>query len=228
MSLWCQVSCVLSNVTSLRYVLANPTVSLHSLSAPQSRSMSTKYFAESGEHTLIRSVRPITSGFEENLKCPISSFNVLSLWKEEGGTHFHSLSPALAREPGFASLLIHSILNRCFAMSWTVTRPGSSLTPHLDPQRPPQPSVTTSQVLWAGKFQSPWLTVQEISSRLRVAAKRCMGTHASLEEHPTGKKSSYEISIFWGTKYLYFLEQLKLISKPGKIKDNVIFSAQEA
>ena len=30
-------------------------------------------------NTLIRSVRPITSGFEENLKCPISSFNVLSL-----------------------------------------------------------------------------------------------------------------------------------------------------
>lgn len=91
---------------------------------------------------------------------------------EEGGTHFHSLSPALE---GFASLLIHSILNRCFAMSWTVTRPGSSLTPHLDPQRPPRPSVTTSQVLWAGKFQSPWLGVQEISSRLRVAAKRCIG-----------------------------------------------------
>ena len=108
--------CVLSNVSSLRYVLANPTVSLHSLSAPQSRSMSTQYFAESGEHTLIRSVRPITSGFEENLKCPISSFNVLSLWKEEGGTHFHSLSPALAGVR-FTSLLIHSILNRCFAMS---------------------------------------------------------------------------------------------------------------
>ena len=64
---------------------------------------------------------------------------------EEGGTHFHSLSPALA------SLFIHWILNRCFAVSWTVTRPGSSLTPHLEPQRPAWPSVTTSQVLWPRK-----------------------------------------------------------------------------
>ena len=40
--------CVLSNVTTLRCVLANPSVSLHSLAASQSRSMSTKYFGRMG------------------------------------------------------------------------------------------------------------------------------------------------------------------------------------
>ena len=73
------------------------------------------------------------------------------------------------------------------AVSWTVTRPGSSLTPHLDPQRPPWPSVTTSQVLWAGKFQSPWLRVQEIWSRLCVAAKHWLsciiGSRVTSSQH---------------------------------------------
>ena len=40
--------CVLRNVTTLRCVLANPSVSLHSLAASQSRSMSTKYFGRMG------------------------------------------------------------------------------------------------------------------------------------------------------------------------------------
>ena len=94
--------------------------------------------------------RHITSGFEENLKCPISSFNVLSLCfvpTQWGRGNPFSLIVAGVRFT-FHSL---SILNRCFAMSWTVTRPGSSLTPHLEPQRPAWPSVTTSQVLWPRK-----------------------------------------------------------------------------
>lgn len=72
--------CVLSNVRSLRYVLANPSVSLHSLSLLLNLAQCPplNILPRMG-NTLIRSVRPIRSGFEENLKCPISSFNVLSL-----------------------------------------------------------------------------------------------------------------------------------------------------
>ena len=40
--------CVLSHVRPLRCVLANPSVSLHSLALSQSRSMSTKYFCRMG------------------------------------------------------------------------------------------------------------------------------------------------------------------------------------
>ena len=40
--------CVLSNVRTLHCVLINPSVSLHSLAASQSRSMSTKYFCRMG------------------------------------------------------------------------------------------------------------------------------------------------------------------------------------
>ena len=82
--------------------------------------------------------RHITSGFEENLKCPISSFNVLSLCfvpTQWGRGNPFSL---IVNGVRFTSHSL-SILNRCFAMSWTVTRPGSSLTPHLESQRPPKP-----------------------------------------------------------------------------------------
>ena len=131
--------------------------------------------------TLFRSVDAIRSGFEENLKCPISAFNVLSL----------CFVPAQWGPGNPFSLIVTNIEARLHSLDpqqmfcgpWTVTRPGSSLTPHLDPQRPPWWSVTTSQVLWGGKFQSPWLRVQEIWSRLCGAAR-------PIHHHRWGNKPS--------------------------------------
>ena len=173
----CQVS--VSWVMSGLSAVFSPTLACHCI---LSRSLNLaqcplNIFAEWG--TLIRSVRDIRSGFEENLKCPISSFNVLSLCFVPAQWGRGNPFSLIVASFGFT---FHSLLDpqQMFcASSWTVTRPGSSLTPHLEPQRLAWPSVTTSQVLWAGKFQSPWLRVQEIWSRLCVAAKRCTGSHAS-------------------------------------------------